>query len=338
MTAPTTAAAVLAGIAGFTDHASMIDRLGEPFVVSSAPYIDDNVTGADRFLQLALPAATECLDSIEQNLSGPISIPTFIGLPESRPGLPRGLGPTISSALTRMTKGRCKLALRSTFPQGHSAGFKAIDSACEMIRRRAAEFCVVGGVDSYMDLDTLDWIESNEQLLYAHNAWGFVPGEAAGFCLLCSEATAARYGLTIKGRFLRTALAEEENRIKTKTVCIGRGLTTAVQKLLPPEASEKTRIDQTFCDLNGEAYRADEFGFMLARTSEHFADTSAFMAPADCWGDVGAASAPLFTMLACTVGNKGLANGPRSLLWTSSEGGQRAAALLHAEPQQSEAA
>ena len=52
------------------------------------------------------------------------------------------------------------------------------------------------------------------------------------------------------------------------------------------------------------------------------------LTPASCWGDVGA-SGPLFGALAIASGLRGYAKGPRAMLWTSSEGGQRGAAILH---------
>ena len=89
------------------------------------------------------------------------------------------------------------------------------------------------------------------------------------------------------------------------------------------------------CDQNGEAYRADELGFMLVRLSERFRGGSDFLAPADCWGDVGAASVPLFVILAAAAAERGYARGPHYLVWASSEGGERGAALLrlNIEPQ-----
>jgi 3-oxoacyl-[acyl-carrier-protein] synthase-1 len=182
-------------------------------------------------------------------------------------------------------------------------------------------------VDSYIDADTLDWIEANEQLHTPSNAWGFIPGEAAAFCLLCTTATANRHQLPVRARLVSSASATEPNRIKTETVCIGQGLTEAVRavvQFLP----ENIRIDQTYCDQNGEAYRADEYGFMLARLSEYFVDPSEYVAPADCWGDVGAASGLLFVNLLCAAAEKGYSTGFCSLLWASSEGGDRAAAIL----------
>jgi len=51
------------------------------------------------------------------------------------------------------------------------------------------------------------------------------------------------------------------------------------------------------CDLNGERYRSTEYTYALLRTEELFVKTRVGH-PADCWGDVGAASGPLFASLA----------------------------------------
>jgi 3-oxoacyl-[acyl-carrier-protein] synthase-1 len=331
MTAPATATAVRAGISRFRDHSHMIDRIGEPFVVASASYINTYVVGEDRFIELALPAAHEALEPVSGLSRTRVPIPTIVGLPESRPGLPGKLASALAAKLSEVTTNRWRIAQPTMLLNGHSAGLMAVESACRVIRGGETEFCLVGGVDSYMDPDTLEWLEDCEQLHNLDNAWGFIPGEAAGFCLLCSDTAARRYELNVLGRLLGVAVAREENCIKTETVCIGQGLTMATHDVLQSLTSVETLIDDTICDLNGEAYRADEFGFMLARTSERFVDASDFKAPADCWGDVGAASGPLFVLLASAAAMKGYANGPLTLLWTSSEGGERTAALFHAQ-------
>ena len=83
------------------------------------------------------------------------------------------------------------------------------------------------------------------------------------------------------------------------------------------------KADHMYCDMNGEPYRADEFGFATIRAGGLFRDPSAFTAPADCWGDVGAASGPLFLILAEAAIRKGYAPGPVLAAFTSSESGER---------------
>ena len=97
---------------------------------------------------------------------------------------------------------------------------------------------------------------------------------------------------------------------------------------LPSDA----KVTDVFCDMNGEPYRADEFGFATLRTKEHFVAASDFVAPADCWGDVSAASVPLGLMLSTIAARKSYAHGPYAFLWASSESGERGAALLEQAP------
>jgi 3-oxoacyl-[acyl-carrier-protein] synthase-1 len=88
------------------------------------------------------------------------------------------------------------------------------------------------------------------------------------------------------------------------------------------------KVDFTYCDLNGQRYRNEEFTFAALRTQSCFAEITDNLTPADCWGDIGAASTPLFTALAIASGQRRYANGSRVLLWAGSDSGHRAAALL----------
>lgn len=325
--AVTTAAAVRAGISGFQEHPYMINQEGEPYVLAMVPSIEPDIVGVERYIELITPSIIEALTPLQHLSPEQHEINVILGLPEQRPGIQDDLAERVTGSVRSINTEHYKINDVRTAYKGHSAGLMALESASRLLSDGECEFCLAGGVDSYIDSDTLDWIEDNEQLHIPSNAWGFIPGEAAAFCLLCTAKTASQYKLPTKVKLLATATAREENRIKTKTVCIGKGLTSAVSGVLQ-ELPEGVKINQTYCDQNGEAYRADEFGFMLARLSEHFVDPSEYMAPADCWGDVGAASGPLFINLLSVAAEKEYSNGQVSLLWTSSEGGERSAAIL----------
>ncbi len=330
LNAPATAASARAGIAHFNEHPYMIDREGDPYILAMVPTLDTSIMGVDRFIHMALPAMKEALTPLTELGEGAVHIRAKIGVPEDRPGFPRNLQAKLSEEVKKLSTESYFISETAIIAKGYSAGLMAFESASQEIIKRTCKFCLIGGVDSYIDPDTLDWLEDNEQVHMPANAWGFIPGEAASFCLLCSQDTADKYNLPVKTRLIAISTALEENRIKTETVCIGQGLTQAVRnclKGLPPDC----RIDYTICDQNGEAYRADEFGFMLARLSEYFVDPSDYMAPADCWGDVGAASGPLFINLIVSAAEKGYSKGPHTLLWTSSEGGERTAAIFRTD-------
>jgi 3-oxoacyl-[acyl-carrier-protein] synthase-1 len=213
---------------------------------------------------------------------------------------------------------------------GHAGGITALRSAIRVLAESAGTACVVAGADSYLEPDTLEWLENTEQLHGAgerNNAWGFIPGEGAGALLLVSPDIAKRLELQPFGIVTGVGVGHETKLIHTGTVCLGEGLTTAFRGALAGLPSEK-KLTDVYCDMNGEPYRADEFAFSVIRTREHFVSASDFVAPADCWGDIGAASAPLFIALACIAGMKGYSKGSTALVWASSEAGERGAAVI----------
>ena len=91
MTAPATAAAVRAGVAGFEKHPFVIDTAGNRMIVAAAPYLGLEFGGADRVAELAAPAAAEALTAFAAAPGGKPPVPIFIGLPPARPGRAKDL-------------------------------------------------------------------------------------------------------------------------------------------------------------------------------------------------------------------------------------------------------
>ncbi len=324
------AAAVRAGISGFAEHPFMIDTAGGPMRVARAPWIADEEAKNGRISHLLLPALEEALRPLDAVpwQGGRLRLSLELGLPPERPGLP----PDFSNELDESIAARFseRFFAGETFSIGHAAGLFALESALRKLSLGEEDASLVAGADSYLFPETLEWLEECDQLHGAgplNNAWGFVPGEGAGALLLMGEERARSLGLPVYGRVLGVGTGREKNLIKTESVCIGEGLTTAFRgalSLLPPG----TKVDALFSDMNGEPYRADEFGFTALRTKEYFEAAGDYAAPADCWGDVGAASGPLCSALAIISHYKGYGKGPLSLVWAGSESGERAAALL----------
>ena len=204
-----------------------------------------------------------------------------------------------------------------------------MEEASRQIRQGQIEFCLIGGVDSYMEAETLEWLDDEGQLMSGQNRSGFPPGESSGFCLLASRETAYRNRLTILAEIVGVATTIEKNRIKTETICTGDGLSSAFYAITSKIKLPEEKINAIYCDINGERYRTEEFVFTALRQQAAFVDVHDTTHPADCWGDIGAASGPLFTCLAVASSQRGYAKGLRSFIWTSSEGGQRSGALLH---------
>jgi 3-oxoacyl-[acyl-carrier-protein] synthase-1 len=305
----------------------MLDKVGEPMVVAPEPTLDAALQGPERFAHLAGPALKEALAPLAEGNVGMQSVHTLVGTPGARPGLPAG----IDGALGRLIANEVDATSgqRTAFlPNGHAAGLLAMIHARDILRAGRSRFCLVGGVDSYLTADSLEWMDDKGILKSSENRNGFPPGEAAGFCLVTTGATALEFGLPVFGWLETFGAARETSPIRTRTICVGRGLSEAIRQATAPLRLPEERVDDSICDLNGEPYRSEEFALTVLRTQMAFVDFSRFVTPADCWGDVGAASGPLFANLAIAAGLRGYAKGPRTMIWASSEGGDRAAVVV----------
>ncbi len=322
------AAAIRAGISAIKDHPFMIDRTGEPMPGAIDSFLDPALFGPDRFIALAETALKETCAPLALSMRPLLKLPLYLGLPEIRPGFTVKDAQMIQSRLANVEGLPLDISDLKVFTKGHAAGLLALAAANEQIQKGVIEACLVGGVESYFQPDTMEWLNENRQLAGADARSAFVPGEGAGFCLVMGTKACKRWGLPVLARVVSIGVENETKLIKTSDICLGEGMTAAVRNAVKPLSLPEERINHITCDINGERYRGEEWGFVCLRLSQYFDDPTAYLSPADRWGDMGAASGPLFVMLACQAAVRGYAKGPRVLLWTSSEGGLRTAAVL----------
>lgn len=319
------AAAVRCGISAYAEHPFMIDKHGEPMVVARADWLDEALPLADRVVALAVDAAREALSPLGERLPS-LRRQIRVHLALSSENLPDPA--QRQEVLDRFA---AETGFSPTDPpiesvaDGHAGGLLALENAFRQLRSGEASICLVGGADSWLEPERLEAIDSSGNLHSVNYSWGFTPGEGAGFCLVATAETARRLGLAPLAELLAVATAHETKLMGTQTVCVGEGLTAAFRGVLDP----KRPVAHSYCDFNGETYRADEYGFTVCRTRECFEDAGSFTAAAECWGDVGAASGPLALALPLAAWSRGYAKGPMSLAWCSSaRASLRAAALL----------
>lgn len=320
------AAAVRCGISAYAEHPFMIDKHGEPMVVARAEWLDETLPLEDRIVTLAVDAAKEALHPLFDQL--PLlrsSMKVHLALsaenlPDARQRQKVLDGIAVGAGFTGPGSTTIDLVA-----DGHAGGLLALENAVRQLRRGDARFCLVGGADSWIDPQRLEAIDYAGRLHSVNYTWGFIPGEGAGFCLIATGATARQFQLNPLAEVAAVATAQESKVMGSQTVCIGEGLTAAFRGVLDPVH----RVTHSYCDFNGETYRADEFGFSVCRTRECFEDAGSFTAAAECWGDVGAASGTLAITLPLAAWNRRYAKGTVNLVWSSSTRAPlRAAALL----------
>lgn len=313
------AAAFRAGISSFAEHPFMVDRFGQPMVVTCDHGLNPSISGVERLAAMAISAAEEALAPIAGQRE---RVSILLSFGEARHGLDAGMCTAVSDRLVHKLSDSIVPTELEHWMSGHAGGIEGMVTGSNLITTGKANYVLVGGIDSYLMEDTLEWLDEIEQLHSERNIYGFCPGEAAGFVLLSSPSIAGT-GLKIAG----TGSSHERNLIKTEEICLGEGL-AATFKAATDSIAEGRTIDRILCDMNGERYRGNEYGFAILKTAGIFKAAADFESPADCWGDVGAASGPLNAGLAIEAVARGYAIGPLTMIWASSESGRRAAVVV----------
>jgi 3-oxoacyl-[acyl-carrier-protein] synthase-1 len=329
---PACAAAVRARIGRVGDHPFLSDARSRPLKAARAEWLPTFLENEQRFVLLASNAAKEAMAGLRPDGDRKSEVRVFVGLPEARVGRPEGLDVAMADALGPGKGWRERLTKVTTIAGGHAAALLALESAVVSISSGESDLCLAGGVDSYLVPETMEWLEDARLLHRRGRPWGFTPGEGAAFCLLASPTWLSTHRVEAPLSIRGIGSANEKATIGKRRVCVGAGLSAAFEHALAPVRSEKRVLTRMIGDLNGEPYRVDELGFALTRISDLCARPGDILAPAQYWGDVGAASGALFAALAFESAVRKPSLAETTLMWTSSEGGRRAAALVRSNP------
>lgn len=313
------------GLTQFHRHPVYLDQSGQAVQVSSFSGMPFT---AERWCALLEGALKDMLDHLGDQaaqLCQGKPCPLWLILPDhSRPGVPSD----IDVCLAQMIANRFPmLQLQGSLAAGHTAAAHAI----QLAHARKALPLAIAAVDSWLHPDSLRWLEMRD---FIHNAgrpykaqshrnpYGRVPGEGAAALLLSGEGPGWC-------RIAGLGTAEESVLANDSRPCIGQGLTLAAQQALAGLPSGQ-RVGCIVSDLNGEMYRADQFGFTTLRIAEHLAEGWQQLSPALVSGDLGATTALAHLALSAYALAHHLDNpphGPRLVL-SSADDTWRAAALL----------
>ena len=327
--ATATALAWRAALSSVKKHPVYLDSRGELVSVSRNPDLSPTLEWRLRIVTLARAAAAEAL-SVLQSKGSTVSarLDVHFAMPEPRPGTVAEVERDLAVAMQDVVAPYFTLGVVRFSWQGHAAGLLLVQHAYDRLRAREMPHVLLVAVDSFVCPETLEWLDENKQLKREGRTSGFPPGEAAAAVLLTSEHDALGPNVAPLARVVACGSAREVNRIKTDTVCTGEALTQAFRAALAPVAEGHGRVTDSYCDLNGERYRSEELMFAIVRVTKQFVNALGYATPADCLGDVGAASGLIYMALAVVAGMRGFARGPLTLAWAGSENGLRAAVLL----------
>lgn len=329
LTAAAACAAIRAGISAFAESKHFQNGLvPEPVIGAEVPGIPSE-SDFDRLVAMAIPALQECIASFPVE---PADTALFLACREPH-RTDDEFDERLPQLLAEVQKG-AGVTFRpesAVLPNGHAGVVLGLRKASELLASGKARACIVGGVDSY--LNGLDVIRLREtwRLAGPDVPQGVFPGEAAAFLGVTNRKPGS--GPAPLGRITGLGVAEEpkESTVLSDGHATGRGLIQAIEAAVKDAGLPEGRVGFRMSDLNGENYRGMETMFAGTRFYRTRREGFQIWHPADCVGDVGAASGALLAIVALAGFSKGYAPERLAVGETSSEGGLRGAFLLAAE-------
>ena len=318
-----TAAAVRSGISTY-EESSVLNKHFNPMIMSLVP--EDALPELEKELskqgltsrqQRMLRLATPAIQQLADKLAAPV--PLMLCGPEKLPGRRSVVSDKFLKQLMVQTKVSIELENSYVFPQGRAASFYALEAAMRLLESGSHNQVIVGGVDSFLDLHLLATFDADDRILAEGVMDGFAPGEAAAFLLLKladSESTVKIYP---------PGIADEPGHRYSQEPYKGEGLANAVAEAISGVSA--STIKTVLASFNGENFNAKEWGVAAIRNSQYLDSDFDIIHPADCYGDLGAATGPVLMALASIGMQKGYYERP-SLVWASSEIEQRAAVYM----------
>ena len=213
---------------------------------------------------------------------------------------------------------RVERASSRHFATGAAGVFVALLDAAHRIAAGETGAVMVVGADSLLDLRRLDALQQARRLLVDDVMDGFIPGEGAAALVVSAAGAGAMATIAAVGA------GDDPFRHEGELPLTGDGLTRAAQAAL---GDTPTPVREVWCDLNGEAWTAREWGLAARRCHRWMAPEVEVRHPAEFFGDPGAAAGAMLLTLAAVGLYRGTSRGP-SLVWSRTDAGLRGAARL----------
>ncbi len=214
------------------------------------------------------------------------------------------------------------------FSCDHAAGITALAQAARELAEHKVDVAVVGGFDSLLHAEYLRWLWQAGRLKLPTRADGLIPGEAAAMVIVERAIDAQRRKVPALARLGLATLDRETIPIGCDHPIRSEAASRAVKAALAG-AGAGPSVDQVYMDMSGERWRALEWALVETRCSAKLAKGWQLWHPADCLGDIGAATSLVHLALAVRGFARGY-GGRAVLLSAASHGGERAAMTIYA--------
>ncbi|MDA8137276.1 MAG: hypothetical protein M0036_01380 [Desulfobacteraceae bacterium] len=212
--------------------------------------------------------------------------------------------------------------------QGRTGILQALMKADGDFKSRRFARCILLAVDAYLDGSTLGWLAEADRLKTEERETGLMPGEAAAAVMVEPLSSAKSQGAKSLATICHAVHAEEIAPFLSDTPNHGKSLSTTIKAVLKhPNITAPFKGD-IIADLNGENWRAYEFGAAVSRLPREILGDYQLVLPCTSVGDTGAASTALQLVIGARALQRGYASSHFCLIACSSLDGQVGAILL----------
>lgn len=296
-------AAIRVGITGFVETQFLYD--GE-FIQGCPVPFETPFRGRAKLVEMAVLAIEEAISPLVADRHATKQMPLLLCLSEyGRPGRFTGLDHT----LLRDIAGRVGLDLHDescAIAEGRVGGVKALNLARQIMERRSdVRRVLICGMDTLLASGTLNHYHERRRLLTADNSDGFIPGEAA--CAVLVEQAAAETPAVIAVTGI--GFGEEPAPIDSEKPLRADGLVAAIKQAMIDAGVNYSQLAYRLTDNSGEQYGYKEAALAMARVVRPVKPEFDILHPADCIGEVGAATVPLLLATASMAERKKYAPG-----------------------------
>ena len=279
-------AAIRAGIAGFKEWEEYYCEPADPSVDNLEPLICARIPlgglSQDEVTDLAIIALKEVIETAGFSRNMPARTGLFLCLPPDQRGEQNtGRSQRILPELYTQT-GLEPFRETAILTSGHAGALMAMQTAAARLASGQVEYALVVGADSYLDPNILDWLDEAGRLKSEKNQDGFIPGQGAAAVLLETHPHAVGRNALILAAIAGYGQAQEEKTIDSELPSIGRGLCEAIQACCPQKQDQALPFEWVVCDLNGESYRAREWGYSIVKLPDTLNEIKTLWHPADC--------------------------------------------------------
>ncbi|MCB9890884.1 MAG: hypothetical protein H6833_04500 [Planctomycetes bacterium] len=214
---------------------------------------------------------------------------------------------------------------RELVVHGHASVFFALERASRWIRESDVERVLIVAVDTQLDSLTLDWLAGRRRLKSADEPSGLAPGEAACALVVERRDPTARRDSDVILDAVRTG--KEERHCSQDEPNLGQGLAAVVDGLRSDGLGGEAFDGDLIVDLNGETWRAREFGFAQHRVP-WLHEPKRILLPASSVGDTGVAAGVLNVCVGAMSQRRGYGARSGAVVLGSSERGDLGGAWL----------